>query len=144
MELKRTEEMDKIDCIERGIDGKKLEFHFPNLNCDSIDGLFTYTRNDLKTIIEEKMQSQLKQVSLSCSTSVIYMISFNQTKLQHMIFYSRKCGIKNNQDINDAIDSLKRNLIAKTLLFSNPNDDSPYYVMKNIESVKFILHGIKL
>lgn len=132
--------MSKVIHIQKGCpESKKQEYHFPNMSYASIDRLFNYNYNELKTIIETSLQSKTKHVELLCSISVIYIISFNQSKLQHMKFVSKKFRNIRKYDIFDLIQHIKKNLAAKMCLFCDSNDRNPYYIIQKIESMKCII-----
>lgn len=110
-----------------------------NPGMDDNNILFEHFCCELTTFLQIKLETWGK-FSLTCCISVIYKITFNCDKIQHMKFYSKKCRLTTNKEIMEYMHFLKQNLIAKMEMFSNSNDVNPYYTLHKIENIKVFFH----
>lgn len=108
---------------------------FLNPGIDDTNILFDHFCSDLRSILETQLETW-KKVSVTCCVGVIYKISFDQNKIQHMKFYSKKCRLVKLDEIMEYILFVKQNLIAKMEMFSDSNDVNPYYILHKIEDIK--------
>lgn len=136
-----TEEEEKenmIQSAENPLRGNREKRCFHNSGYCDIKEFFDYIHDELGSMLRLNLETS-RHLSLICSISVIYNISFDINRIQHMTFKSQKCGIKRDQNIDDSINFIRSNLKSKMNMFCNPSDNNPYYILQHIEFVSIIL-----